>query len=64
MNDKVKAYKAEEIFQPIPGDDKNVNMVIPPEIVEQQGWKEGDILKIDVGDKGTMIITKVENGEE
>jgi len=39
-------------------------MVIPPEIAEEQGWQLGDVLKIEVGDKGTMIITKVKDGEE
>ena len=61
---KTFEYKAEEIFQDIPGDKKNVNMVIPPEILESQGWKVGDKLKFDVGDKGTIIITKPEEAKE
>jgi|TARA_B110000908_G_scaffold99199_1_gene117153 bifunctional DNA-binding transcriptional regulator/antitoxin component of YhaV-PrlF toxin-antitoxin module len=55
---KKQFYNADEIFQDIPGDDKNVQMTIPPEILEAQGWKEGDTLKFDVGDQGTIIITK------
>ena len=55
---KKQFYNAYEIFQDIPGDDKNVQMTIPPEILEAQGWKEGDTLKFDVGDQGTIIITK------
>ena len=53
---KKQFYNADEIFQDIPGDDKNVQMTIPPEILEAQGWKEGDTLKFDVGDQGTIII--------
>ena len=55
---KKQFYNADEIFQDIPGDDQNVQMTIPPEILEAQGWKEGDTLKFDVGDQGTIIITK------
>jgi|TARA_B100001094_G_scaffold19421_1_gene16593 bifunctional DNA-binding transcriptional regulator/antitoxin component of YhaV-PrlF toxin-antitoxin module len=61
---KTFEYKAEEIFQDIPGDNKNVNMVIPPAILEAQGWKVGDKLKFDVGDKGTIIITKPDEAKE
>ena len=61
---KTFEYKAEDIFQDVPGDKKNVNMVIPPEILEAQGWKVGDELKFDVGDKGTIIITKPSEQEQ
>jgi len=53
-------FKVEDIFTDIPGDDKNVNMKIPDEIMEAQGWKEGDNLKILWGDQGTIIIEKVD----
>jgi len=52
--------KVEDIFTDIPGDDKNVNMKIPDEIMEAQGWKEGDNLRILWGDQGTIIIEKVD----
>ena len=32
---KMKEYKTEEIFQDIDGDPDNVNMVIPPEVLEK-----------------------------
>lgn len=65
-DDQLITYKTEEIFQDIPGDDKNVMMTIPPEIMEKQGWKEGDTIKVEIGDKGTIIITQVKDadGEE
>lgn len=57
---KTFTFKQEDIFQDIPDDPENVNMTIPPEIMEAQGWKEGDNLKILWGDQGTIIIEKVE----
>jgi hypothetical protein len=50
-------FKAEELFEDIPGDPDNVIMKIPPEICEAQGWKEGDILDVKV-ENGALIITK------
>jgi len=58
---KMLEFKVEDIFQDIPGDDKMMNMTIPPEIMEAQGWKEGDNLKIEWGDQGSIIITKLES---
>jgi len=55
-----KVYKVEDIFQDIPDDPENVLMTIPPEVMEKMGWKEGDNIKVKVGDQGTVIIEKVE----
>ena len=60
---KMIVYKVEDIFHDIPGDDKMMNMTIPPEIMEAQGWKEGDNLKIEWGDQGSIIITKLDTDE-
>jgi hypothetical protein len=63
MNNKVNnnmnplTFNVEDIFEDIPGDPDNVIMKLPPEICEQQGWKEGDTLNIKVED-GRMIISK------
>ena len=51
-------FLAEEIFEDIPGDPDNVMMKIPPEILERNGWKEGDTLNIKVED-GAIVISKV-----
>lgn len=61
---KSYVYKAEEIFKDIEGDPDNVNMIIPPEILESQGWKIGDKLRFEVGDQGTIIITKPEEDND
>jgi hypothetical protein len=51
-------FKAEDIFEDIPGDPDNVIMKIPQEICDAQGWVEGTTLNIQVED-GKMIISKV-----
>lgn len=65
MTNNVLTYNADDIFEDIEGDPENVLMNIPPEILEAQGWTEGDTLKIEWGDKGSIVISKVEeqNGE-
>ena len=50
-------FKAEEIFEEIPGDPDNVIMKFPPEVIEKTGWKEGDMLNIKVED-GAIVVTK------
>jgi hypothetical protein len=51
-------YTVDELFEDIPGDPENVIMKLPPEICEQQGWKEGDTINIEVKD-GAMVLSKV-----
>ena len=65
MSEEQKAfiYKVADIFEDIPDDPKNVNMTIPPEIMEKAGLKEGDTIKISYGDKGTIIFEKVDKKE-
>jgi hypothetical protein len=52
-----RTFLVEEIFEDIPGDPDNVMMKIPPEICEQNGWKEGDTLNI-VLENGAIVISK------
>jgi len=63
-NNKVLTFKAEEIFQDIPGDKKNITMKIPDEIMKAKGWTEGTKIKVEVGDQGTIIITEVEKDNQ
>jgi len=51
-------FKVEEIFEDIPGDPDNVIMGIPPELMNQAGWKEGDTLNVEIED-GAIVINKV-----
>lgn len=52
-----KTFLVEDIFEDIPDDPDNVIMKLPPEICEQNGWKEGDTLNIVV-ENGALVITK------
>lgn len=62
VNNNMKTYPAEEIFQNIDGDKNNVLMNIPPEIAEEMGWVPGDVLKIEILKDGGVSISKVTNG--
>lgn len=53
-------YKYEDVFEKDPQNADDVLMTIPPEILEAQGWKVGDTLRVQTGDKGTIVITKKE----
>lgn len=50
-------YNAEEIFEDIDGDTENILMKIPQEILNETGWKEGDVLSI-TNQNSTIVITK------
>jgi len=51
-------FNAEDIFEDIPGDPDNVIMKLPPELLENTGWKDGDTLNIEIED-GSIVISKV-----
>jgi AbrB family looped-hinge helix DNA binding protein len=61
---KITTYNADDIFEDIPGDEENVLMTIPPEILEQMGWKAGDTLVIQSEDGKISISKKETNGQE
>jgi len=56
-------FKAEDIFEEIPEDPKNVNMTIPQEVADVVGLVPGDPIKIKWGDQGTIIIEKLGDEE-
>jgi hypothetical protein len=62
MTDKQKSwtFKAEEIFEDIPDDPKNINMKIPDEVADAAGLHPGDSIKVSWGDQGTVIIEKID----
>jgi hypothetical protein len=63
VKNEIVTYNADEIFENINGDDQNVLMNIPPEIIEKMGWKPGDTLRIQVLAEGGLSITRVENDQ-
>jgi len=60
---QTKEYKADEIFKDIEGDPNNINMVIPPEVLEKMGWGEGTKIKVE-SENGQIIITEVKDKKE
>jgi len=54
-------YNVDDIF--IEREDGDFDMIIPPEIAEKMGLVFGDKLKLELGDKGTIIITKIEDAD-
>lgn len=65
MNDiENKTWKVEDIFQEIPGDPDNVNMIIPDEIVEYLELNEGDTIRIEMSDGGLILSKVVDKPEE
>jgi formylmethanofuran dehydrogenase subunit D len=50
-------FKAEDIFEEIPGDPDNVLLKFPPELIEKMGWKDGDTLDITLED-GSIVVKK------
>ena len=54
-----KIFNYEDVFEDIPGDTDNLLFKIPPEILEETGWKEGDTLTISVVDGKIHLSKKV-----
>lgn len=50
-------YNYEDLIQDIPGDSANVMFTIPPEMIEESGWKEGDTIEIEIID-GALHLRK------
>lgn len=50
-------YDVDDIFSEIDGDPENILMKIPQEILDHNGWKEGDELTITIED-GAIVISK------
>lgn len=63
MSNNTWTFKAEDIFEEIPDDPKNVLMNIPEEVAKKCGLEPGDPLKISIGDQGTIIIEKLKKEE-
>lgn len=65
MNDiENKIWKVEDIFQDIPGDPDNVNMIIPDEIAAYLELNEGDTIQIKMEDGGLVLSKVVDKYEE
>lgn len=47
-------------YEVITQEDENGDMIlpIPPEVLEKLGWKEGNEIDIQVGENGTIYLTR------
>jgi len=63
---KTWTFPAENLFEDIPGDDNNVNMTIPEEILKEKGWGPGTNLKVSWSDGEIILeeVTKEVDGKE
>lgn len=50
-------YNYEDVFQDDPEDSANVIFTIPPNFLEEFGWKENDVIEIETKD-GSLILRK------
>lgn len=53
---KTEIYKYEDLFQEIPGDEENVMLTIPDNVMESASFKEGD--EVDVTIENNCIVIK------
>jgi|TARA_B110000495_G_C22737088_1_gene432324 AbrB family looped-hinge helix DNA binding protein len=51
-------YKKEEIFTDVDEENGTVNMVIPDEVRDRMGWKEGDTLVFKMNEDGALEVSK------
>lgn len=49
---------AKEIFTEDPDNPGQTILTIPPDILEKSKFKEGDEIKVSIGDQGTIILEK------
>lgn len=59
MTNKSPEFQFEVILAEDP-DTGDLILPIPPELMSQMGWKEGDNLDFNQDDKGRWIISKAE----
>ena len=60
MTKKTSEFKKDEIFTNT-SKEGVTTMKIPPEVLAVNDWKEGDKIKLKIGDQGTIIIEKADN---
>lgn len=56
----MKTYLVEDLFTDLPDDPDHVLFTIPPEMILETGWKEGDTLSVEVKD-GALYLSKVDS---
>lgn len=62
MEEQVKVQyicDAKEVFTPDPDNPEQTILTIPPEVLAKSDFREGDEVKVSIGDQGTIILTKI-----
>ena len=59
----ITTYKYEDLFQDDPDNPGETLLTIPQEILDAKGWTEGTRIKISVGDRGSLILSDVDEKE-
>lgn len=57
---KKSSFNSKDIFTTDPNNPNSTLLKIPEEILKAQGWTEGTLLKVRLGDQGTIIVEEVE----
>jgi len=57
---KKSSFNSKDIFITDPNNPDSTILKIPEEILKEKGWKQGTLLKIQIGDQGTIIIEEAE----
>lgn len=58
-----RTYQYEDLFSDDPDNPDNLLLTFPPEILEENGWNTGDLLKFTV-DEETRTLTIIKVGEK
>jgi hypothetical protein len=58
-----RTYQYEDLFSDDPDNPDNLLLTFPPEILEENGWDAGDLLKFTV-DEETRTLTIIKVGEK
>ena len=57
---KKSSFNSKDIFITDPNNPDSTILKIPEEILKAQKWTEGTLLKVRLGDQGTIIVEEVE----
>ena len=58
LKSKLYTYNTGDIYQPDPDKPGEYLLTIPQELIDEQGWKPGDTIKVEIGDQGSIILSK------
>jgi len=57
-NPEQERMRYEVITQPVSDNDDDILLPIPPALLKQMGWKEGDNIEVGLDEEGRYILKK------